>query len=367
MKKPKFAVIGAGCGGQTFAGHLASEGYDVALYNRSPEKLGNLNEEKKISLEGVLNQEGNINIATTNLEEAVKDRDIIMVVTTATGHEEISKNMAPYLKDGQTIILNPGRTFGVLEFLNNIYQQRPNLDVTVGEANTLLYATRVTEPGKANVLGIKDEVSLSTLPNHKTQEVVDQLNEFYPSFRASENFLETSVGNIGAVFHPSIMLLNHDKIKNNEPFEFYTEGASEYVAGFMKEIDKERQQIAKKLRTTIPTLEEWLGSRYNLEQKELHLMLKENPAYQGIMAPTTMDHRYIFEDVPTGLVPLALTAKSLGIDTPYMDFLINYSSQLHNTNYWEKGRTLKKMGLNKDYITEQLGEIIHQNHYVGVS
>ena len=32
------AVIGAGCGGQAIAGYIASQGYDVNLYNRNPDR-----------------------------------------------------------------------------------------------------------------------------------------------------------------------------------------------------------------------------------------------------------------------------------------------------------------------------------------
>ena len=358
MAKPKFAVIGAGCGGQTYAGHLASEGYDVSMYNRSQERINGLENTKTISLDGKLTQEGRITLATTNLEQAVEGRDVLVVVTPATGHNEISKNVTPYLHDGQVIVLSPGRTFGGLEFSNNIAQQRPDLDVTVCETNTLPYATRVTEPGKAKVFGVKNTVALAALPNHRTGEVVETLNEFYPAFAPAESFLETGVGNIGAVFHPTILLLNYDKIQKGEPFEFYTEGASRKVVEHMEGVDNERQEIARKLGVKIPTLSEWLVDRYGLKQKGLYEMLKNNPVYAGIMAPTTTDHRYIHEDVSTGLVPLSLTAEAMGIQTPYMDSLINTANSINQTDYWKKGRTLEKMGLDKNHVVEQLKEIV---------
>jgi len=360
MKKPKFAVIGAGCGGQTYAGHLASEGYDVNLYNRSPERVRRLKDTKTIALDGRLNQTGTMTTVTTNLEQAVEGRDILMVVIPATGHEEISKTVTPYLSDRQIIVLSPGRTFGGLEFSNNIAQQRPDLDVTVCETNTLPYATRVVEPGKAKVFGVKNTVALAALPNHRTTEVVEILNKFYQAFAPAENFLETSVGNIGAVFHPTIMILNYDKIQRGEPFEFYTEGASKAVVEHMEGVDNERQEIAKKLGVKIPTLSEWLGDRYGLEQKGLYEMLRGNQVYAGIMAPTTMDHRYIHEDISTGLVPLSLTAGAMGIKTPYMDFLIDAAKGINNIDYWQTGRTLGKMGLDETNIVEQLKEIVSE-------
>ncbi|MHA1483301.1 MAG: NAD(P)-binding domain-containing protein, partial [Candidatus Heimdallarchaeaceae archaeon] len=45
------AVIGAGCGGQAIAGFLASKGNKVNLFNRSPERILSLMDQKTIELQ----------------------------------------------------------------------------------------------------------------------------------------------------------------------------------------------------------------------------------------------------------------------------------------------------------------------------
>lgn len=355
MKKPKFAVLGAGCGGQTFAGHLASQGFEVKLYNRSPQRLGNLPQNPHITLEGMINAEGRLKLATTDIKKAVEETDILMVVTTANGHKDIACSLAPYLSDGQILILNPGRTFGSLEVAQEIYRQRPALDVTICEANTLLYATRVTQPGKAKVYGIKDEVTLSALRPERTKPVIKQLQPIFPQFQAAKNILETSLGNIGAVFHPTIMVFNWQRILRKETFQFYCEGATRQAVEFMYKLDKERIAVASALDTIIPSLEEWLASRYSLGEKEaLQKLLQTNPSYQGIYAPDTVQHRYLLEDVPTGLVPLSLVGKSLGIVTSYMDQLISQAEEITHKNFYAAGRTLERLGLTPDNIKKEL-------------
>ena len=360
MTKTKYAVLGAGCGGQTFAGHLASQGFDINLYNRSRERLGNLPNDPTISLEGAITGGGKINLVTTNIGEAVKDTDVILVATTALGHGDIARSVAPYLQNGQVLILNPSRTFGSLEVANEIYTQRPNLDVTICEANTLLYATRVPEPGKARVFGVKEEVTIAAIRPDQTRYALDKINEAFPQMKAAENILETSLGNIGAVFHPSIFLANYDRITRGDKFEFYREGVTDEAAALMKNVDSERQAIAQELGTSIPTLEEWLTSRYGLKGNNLQDLLHNNPVYAGIFAPTEVQHRYLLEDVPTGLVPLALVGEALGVQTPTMNYLIDKSEEATGQPLRDNGRTLQKLGLTRSHLRGQLQGIMYQ-------
>tara|TARA_Y100000310_G_scaffold345441_1_gene465047 strand:- start:3188 stop:4276 length:1089 start_codon:yes stop_codon:yes gene_type:complete len=353
-------VLGAGCGGQTFAGHLAMLGYDVNLYNRSPERLGQLVTNPVINLKGAINGTGKLNTATTNIEEAVEGSEIILVVTTATGHRSIAKAVTPYLKDGQAIILNPGRTFGSLEFANEVYSQRPELDVDIVEANTLIYATRVTEPGRAQVCGVKEEVAVSALRPERTRRVIEKMQPHFPQLREAQNILETSMGNIGAVFHPTIMLLNYERVIGEKDFMFYTEGVTPEVATFLEQVDRERQNVAEALGTQVPSISEWLKTRYNLEGDSLRTLMTTNPAYATITAPNSMNHRYIFEDVPTGLVPISLVGEALGIKTPSIDYLLQQSENLFNYDFVRNGRNLKRLGLTSTGLRDELSGFVQR-------
>ena len=72
-----------------------------------------------------------------------------MVTTPATGHYELACLMAPYLKDGQIIVLNPGRTGGALEVYETIRNYGCDKDIIVAEAQTFIYACRATGPQSA--------------------------------------------------------------------------------------------------------------------------------------------------------------------------------------------------------------------------
>ncbi len=348
------AIIGAGCGGQAIAGYLASKGNKVNLYNRSTDRIRLLMRKKEIELQGEIHSKGKLNLVTNDISEAVRGTELIMVVTTATGHYDIATALAPHLQEEQTIVLNPGRTFGSLEFMNALLEGGLTADVTIAEANTLIYATRIIKPGLSDVKGIKNSVSLSVIPNHRTSQVISMLNEDYPQFYGVENFLTTSLGNIGAVFHPTITLLNEERIRNKEPFDFYRDGATREVVDYMEQVDNERRTIARSFGVEVQSLKEWLCERYSLPNSSLFDALHNNPFYAGLTAPTTFDMRYLTEDIPTGLVPFSELGKSIGVDTRYIDELIEKASEELKVDFRSQGRNLNRLGLDAKTIFEDL-------------
>lgn len=341
-----FAVIGAGNGGCAMAAHLSFMGFPVNLYNRTEGKLKDIRKFGGIRLEGAVEGFGRLNKITADMEEAVRDADVIMITTPATGHRDIATLAAPFLREGQIIILNPGRTGGALEFRNVLRQKGIRKEVIIAEAQTFIYACRILSPVLVKIYSVKKEVKLAAIPAYKTKKVVSILNNAYPQFQAARNILETSLNNIGAVFHPAPTILNSARIETTGGnFDYYIEGISPAVAKIIEKIDKERLDVATALGISADSVLEWLKYTYGAEGKNLYETIQNTQAYEGIKAPDTVDVRYIFEDVPCSLVPIASFGRLAGISTPTIDSVIELASVMHGVDYCEKGRTVDKLGL----------------------
>jgi opine dehydrogenase len=330
----------------------------VTLYNRSYGRIARLRDRGYVEVEGESKGIGELSYIGTDLALALADRDVIMIVTTATGHRPLAERMAPLLRNGQIILLNPGRTFGALEVWHVLRERGCTADVIVGEANTLIYVSRVTVPGRAIIKAVKKEVSISAVLADNTPYLLERLRDAYPQFVPAPSFLATSLGNIGAVFHPTIALLNKRRILAGVPFDFYTAGVTRRTARFLERVDGEVQTLAKALDIRALSVTEWLNSRYGLERADIHTMLHANPSYRNIKAPTTLDHRYLWEDIPTGLVPISAVAGALGIETLAIDHLIDEGSLALGRDFRKEGRTLEKLGLSADGLKDQLSGII---------
>jgi opine dehydrogenase len=359
MYKLKFAVVGAGHGGKAIAAHLAIKGFTVNLYNRTLSKILPIRKFHGIELEGEVKGFGKLNIISSNIEKVIKGTDIIMVVVPAYGHVSIAKRCAPFLNENQIVVLNPGRTCGALEFLNVLREEGNNKDITVAEAQTFIYASRGMGPATAKIFRIKQAIPVAAIPARRTGLVVRKLNEAFPEFIPAVSVIETSFNNIGAVFHPAITILNLSRIESTlGNFQFYIEGVTQSVAKIMEIVDRERVMVAKKLKcANIYSAIKWLSMAYNVVEDNLFDAIHSNPGYVGIMAPRTINVRYITEDIPMSLVPISEFGKVLGLRTKVIDSLINIADSIFREDYRKTGRNLSRLGLS-GLDLEQIRDIL---------
>jgi opine dehydrogenase len=342
----KICVIGAGNGGQALAAYLALKGESVTLFNRSRKRISPIMRSRTIRLEGSIFDSAQLDGITTNLEEAVHGASLIMVVVPAFAHRDVAEKLAPVLEDGQVVLLNPGRTFGALEFRMILEQMKVTKEIILAEAQTFVFASRASNPGVVNIFRIKNAVPVAALPANQNKAVADLLEPIMPEFIVEKNTLHTSLNNIGAVFHPAALILNAGWVESTAgKFEFYLDGITRSVAKVLEEIDSERCQLAKALGLEPQTAKSWLDYAYDVYGSNLYEAIHSNTGYQGIMAPPSLQNRYILEDVPMSLVPIASMAKAFGISTPTIDSIVQLSSVLMQTDFAREGRTIEKLGL----------------------
>jgi len=342
----KVTVIGAGNGGLAMASHLALQGHKVNLYSIFQEELEPIVAKGGIELEGVKDSGFAIlNKATNDIELALRDTTLIMIVTPANVHEKVARICAPYFKANQVVILNPGRTGGALEFDRVLVEEKIENKPLIGEAQSLIYACRKISPTKVIIYGIKKSLSIASFPANNTNKLIKIVNEAYPQFVPAANVLETSLNNIGAIFHPTPTILNIARIELGEKFDYYHEGITPVVATVLENIDMERIEVSRALKVKVQSAIEFLRESYGVKADSLYQAIQNNLAYKGVKAPTTINVRYLTEDIPMSLVPIASIGYQLGIPTPNIDSIIQIGSTMLKVDFSISGRTVDKLGL----------------------
>ncbi len=345
-KSMRYCVVGAGNGGLAMAGHLGLMGFPTALYNRTAAKLEAVRWHGGVRIEGAAAGFGRVDLATSDMAEALEGVDLVMVVTPSTAHRELAALMAPHLQDAQIVVLNPGRTGGALEFSATLKAQGARGRAIVAEAQTFVYASRATSRHEARIFSIKNGVALAALPSYWTPEVLASLEPAYPQFKAGGNVLATSMENIGAVFHPALTILNAGWIEGTGgDFDYYLQGITPSIAKVLERVDEERLAVARALGVRSMSAREWLYLSYDSPGGTLYEAIGNTEAYRGIKAPATIAHRYVFEDLPMSLVPMASLGAMLGVPTPTIDMVIDLGSLMHGVDYRARGRTVESMGL----------------------
>jgi opine dehydrogenase len=349
-KMLRVAVLGAGNGAHAIAGDLALRGFPVRLYNKFEHEIAALRQAGGVHIVGTIEGFGAIEMATTDPALVVPWADVLMVVVPAFAHAAMAEACAPYLRDGQVIVLNPGRTGGALEFRSVLRRLGVQAQVKVAETQSLVFACRISGPARVHVGGVKASVLLAALPATDTPAVLKAVGSLYPQFQPASNVLETGLDNVGAVFHPTTTLLNAGRIDAGEKFEFYAQGITPAIAGVLERIDAERVAVSQAFGVPTMTADEWLSRAYPdvhpyVRGTTFHERITTNPSYQGIKAPIRLDVRYLTEDVPTGLVPLASLGELAGVATPLIRSMVHVANALLKQDFWKTGRNAANLGL----------------------
>jgi opine dehydrogenase len=353
------SILGAGSGGQAFAAYAKEKGYNVKIWNRSKQKIDAIHNNKGISASGLIEGHFPVDLATSSIKEAIQDSQLVMIVTPANAHKEVAQRIAPYLDKDQIVVLNPGRTGGALEVSNEVRNNNGPFKPKIVEAQSLLFVARSPKPASVNIAGIKRKLPVAAFPAFYNYEIIQLLQDLNQAFLEAETVLNTSFDNIGAIFHPGPLLLNVARCENPKiTYRHYIDGITPTVASFLEKMDEERINVANAYGVTAISLKNWLNVVYGSEGVNLHETIQKTREYQDVLAPSTLDVRYIFEDVPTGLVPISSLGIEAGILTPHIDVIINLANCMLKTDYYQTGRTIESMGLAdipsyllKEYVT----------------
>ncbi len=124
------------------------------------------------------------------------------------------------------------------------------------------------------------------------------------------------------------------------------------MARVLEVLDRERVTVAASLGIRGRTAMEWLQMAYDATGVDLNEAIHNQAGYYGIRAPSTLNHRYIFEDVPMSLVPIAALGQNYGVSVRGMDSIIRLACIIHRTDYWRRGRTLAKLGVDRLSVGE---------------
>ncbi|HHY09985.1 MAG TPA: NAD(P)-binding domain-containing protein [Firmicutes bacterium] len=337
------SVFGAGNSGLAMAAHLSRDGHRVVLWNRSKETIEELIETPKITAEGMIEGTFPIDVVTDDIKVAVEDPDLILITTPANAHRELAEMIAKNIKRSTLIVLNPGRTFGALEFREVYAKYNKHLEQDIAETQTIVYTCRKTGPRSVNVVALKADVLLSTFNPAENQRIIAQLpTSLRRFFIPARSLVETSIGNVGMILHSAPLLLNTGWTENEyKTYKYYYDGITPSISRLIEKLDEERVAVSKKLGCQVERTKDWLKRSYGLEGENLFDVIQKNDAYKTIEAPAVLNHRYIMEDVPYGLVPLEAIGKKLNLRMQTTSLIIDLASSIMEIDFRKIGRTIQ--------------------------
>ncbi len=342
-----------------------------------------------------------------DLERLARTSDLMIFAYPALYHEEHIRRLAPFLLRADRpvpLVLAPSRTLATPYLWQILGSGHP-----VVAFQTSPYACKCFRPGTVWIKRRK-RAWIASVEGNVEDQTLALLRELFPHMVVSNTPAATSLGNLGAVFHPTPYLLNLPAIREAErvgrAFSFYIEGIAQnpVVGPMVEEVDQIRLRIAEGLdcqvfglrerpreeewsklmhlvhdfeakplpdraehrrrraallqpiRDAVVSGQHWLAYTYGVQRipgESLAEAIGRTPNYRMGSVP---QDRYAHEDVPTGLVPLEALAQRLGLACRPITRVIDLYRQEFGIDARQTGRNLRDFDL--DYLRSYLrGEL----------
>jgi len=364
----KIGILGGGNGAFIAAADLTLKGFNVNIYE-VPELESNIilareKQEIKLEIKGNPGLEGGIaklNKVTTDIKEAIEDRDIIFIIVPAFAQKVFAEIGADFFNPNQLVVLEPGNFGGSIEFANILKAKGVKKIPTLVEFECMIYSGFKNDSGSVWVSGYKEGMKIAAYPGRLTDKALSVLTKIYPKLERTESILETGLSNINSVLHAPILALNAGWAEQPEMnFLFYWQGCTEAVGRVLEGVEKERialgNAIGAKLAPSRDTLLKWYGHQ-EASGDNIAEVCRTNLAYKWDYSPKKMNHRFFIEDIPYGMIPMEEVGKLVDVETPLITAIIEIGSRLANEDFRVNARDFKKLGLkglNKEELLEKL-------------
>lgn len=366
MASRRIAVLGGGHGAHAHAADLALAGHDVRLFElpafagsvAAARSMGGIELVERVGeMRGTSAAAGGrtgfapVGMVTTDIGQAVRGAEVILVVVPAYAQRTFMDAVIPVLEDGQIVVFEPGQ-FASLEFRRLLAESSSPRKIIVGETVSMLYSARLQSPGRVWIKAYKENFSFAALPRTDTPAALAVIRDFYPQFVAAHSVMETSIYRPGAVIHPISTLLNVVKIEQMGPYRYAYYDVTPSVARVMEAVDAERVEIASLFGAPRVPLGEWQRRFYGADAKDIYTAIRTTPPYSRQTSPDSMRFRYVSEDVPYMLVPIAALGRLAGASTRACDMIIDLACCVNGEDYRQQGRGLARMGLEGASVTD---------------
>jgi opine dehydrogenase len=346
----KVAIIGAGIGGCYLVAELGIAGFALRLHDVDDSKLAEIRARGGVDVEGERAGFAPVERAMSNLGSAVDGAGVIIVVTGGNTQATVARSLAPLLRNGQVILLIQGNTGGSLVVRRALDAAGCRAHVDVAEMDNYPYSCWRLSSTRIRPIVTKRWLQIAAFPGNRIGAAFPRLSRLFPQAVAAPNILYTGFTNANAMLHVANCVANAGRIESGDSYKFYAGGVTPAVAGLYEAINAERVAVAAALGASVPTLAEWFDRVYGVREATLvetcqRLTYNSDGPYQATDTPKSLDHKFITEDVPTGLIPMSALGAAAGVRTPAIDALVEIVRSMTGKDFAAEARTLERLGL----------------------
>jgi opine dehydrogenase len=355
----RVTVLGGGSDALLLSALCLAEGADVTLFSAYGAELDALRGGHGIALRGAgpvgnyqVDRDDAPSIATTaELDRAVAGAEVIFLTGPVHKQRTYAMVLADHIRDGQVLVLAPGRSFGAAEAAWLLRVGGTKADYTLVEVQGLPYWHAVA--GNQLHLSVAGGVSAATLPAGRG-DAVEGLRRFLPNLLPVINTVRSSFDDGSGLVEVPALLIGGPAVKDGLPT--VPDGAVALAENntfraligpqheaIMVRMAQERMEVAKRFGVRdLPGLGEWQERHAGALKGEGSRPVPPFAKAQKIVRCATIG----------SLVPLVSAARMAGVPVPATEAMVTLAGTVLGAEMSTAGRRLEAIGIDSDHIED---------------
>jgi len=325
----RIAILGAGAIGLGLAAIGESLGHAVAVHSPSGKSTAFLDEGRPLQSEGAL--EGNWRPEPATLAAALEGADLVIFAAPANAMRGLIDGAAPLLGPRHNVIISSHSSFAALVLRQRLEARGVRLPIAAW--STTLSTGRRLAPDRVQVDTFRSRIDVAFLDDTEGRLAAIEVALFGERFHPVDDLLALSLSNLNPPIHLANALCNLTRIERGEAWDNY-DGITPAVARLILALDAERIALAATFGYRVKTVEEHYVHTFPIARATLAEMAAEvHLMKQGPRGPTSLDTRYITEDLPFGILPIVALARARGVPAPVHEGGLALMSALAGTDF----------------------------------
>jgi opine dehydrogenase len=224
----------------------------------------------------------------------------------------------------------------------------------IAALGTTVTTGRQTGPDGVNVGSVRARLDVAVLPQSAAARGLEACRELFGDrFVPRQGLPAIALSNLNAQNHLAIAMCNLTRMELGEAWG-QNRHITPAVARLIEALDAERLAIATAFGVEVRTIHEHFHLSFHVPMGPLAEMthaLAQRPG--DVKGPTTLDSRYVTEDVPFGLVPTIRLAALAGVPVPLHEGGVRLMSALYGRDFAAENDILPQLGaLSREMLTE---------------
>lgn len=339
----KISLLGAGAIGKAYAAYLSSRGHSVTIWSPSGRDLGRLSSQGVLTSGGICEGMYAIEVAP-DVRSAVHGAELLIIAVPANGHATVSSAIAPHLSNGQTVIVSAELSMSATLLAQAVSAR--GLEVPVVAWATTVVTAKSSGEDSVFVSLLRKRLDVAAIPASAGEAAAILCADIFGvEFDLKASPMAITLSNLNPPAHMAIALCNFTRMEKGEDWSSYG-GITEGVGKLMEALDEERSALAAAFGLSVRSVFDHYVHSFGVERGSVGQMAQTVAAARPhVKGPSSLDTRFVTEDVPFGLYPLVELGKIAGVPMPLHESGVQLFSALYGRAFKDENDILPALNI----------------------